>query len=209
MGLQSRFLKTAWKWPFLSRISTKSQNFTTCKFVGHSPTLAVPAKIMLDHPEKCQEPKRVSFRNPYLAPIWPLWTPWKWSLGGRNPWKLPTPNFYAKWTITSRRINIFGRGGREALSPFYSKPLLRASFREIRKTPEYPSRVKILKKPETRLGVYLINGIVDVQKLVPFTQLLVAKKRAGKFKFGLFRGIRFCALFYLWLSHGFSIQEGH
>ena len=86
---------------------------------------------------------------------------------------------------------------------------LRASFREIRKTPEYPSRVKILKKPETRLGVYLINGIVDVQKLVPFTQLLVAKKRAGKFKFGLFRGIRFCALFYLWLSHGFSIQEGH
>ena len=65
---------------------------------------------------------------------------------------------------------------------------LRASFREIRKTPEYPSRVKILKKPETRLGVYLINGIVDVQKLVPFTQLLVAKKRAGKFKFGAILG---------------------
>ena len=120
MGLQSRFLKTARKWPFLSRISTKSQNFTTCKFVGHSPTLAVPAKIMLDHPEKCQEQKCVFFRNPYLAPIWPLWTPLKWSLGGRNPWKLPTPKFYGKWTITSCRINIFGRWGREAYSQIFS-----------------------------------------------------------------------------------------
>ena len=68
MGLQSQFLKTARKWPFLSRISTKSQNFTTCKFVGHSPSLAVPAKIMLDHPEKCQEQKRVFSETS----IWPL-----------------------------------------------------------------------------------------------------------------------------------------
>ena len=69
--------------------------------------------------------------------------------------------------------------------------------------------MKILKKPETRLGVYLINGIVDVQKLVPFTQLLVAKKRAGKFKFGLFRGIRFSALFHIWLRPGCYMEVGH
>ena len=64
MGLQSQFEKMAQKRPFLSRISTKSQNFTTCKFVGHSPTLAVPAKIMSDHPEKCQEQKHVFFPKP-------------------------------------------------------------------------------------------------------------------------------------------------
>ena len=124
LSLQSRFEKAAQKLPFLRGVSTKSPNFTTCKFVNHSPTLTVPAKIMLDHSGKCQEQKHVFFRNPYLAPIWPLWTPLKWSLGGRNPWKLPTPKFYGKWTITSCRINIFGRWGREALSPFYSKRLL-------------------------------------------------------------------------------------
>ena len=115
MGLQSQFEKMAQKRPFLSRISTKSQNFTTCKFVGHSPTLAVPAKIMPDHPEKCQEQKRVFFRNPENAPIWPLWTPLKGPWGGRNPWKLPTPKFYGKWTITSCRINFFRSSVREAL----------------------------------------------------------------------------------------------
>ena len=50
----------------------------------------------------------------------------------------------------------------------YTLAVLRAIFREIRKTPEYPSRLKTLKKFETRLGGYLINGIVDVQKLAPF-----------------------------------------
>ena len=124
LALQSRFLKTARKWPFLSRISTKSQNFMTCKFVGHSPTLAVPAKIMSDHPEKCQEQKCVFFRNPENAPIWPLWTPLKGPRGGRNPWKLQTPKFYGKWTITSCRINFFRSSVREGLSPSYSKRLL-------------------------------------------------------------------------------------
>jgi len=55
MGLQSRFVKMARKWPYLSRILTKSQNFKTCKFVSHPLTLAVPAEIMPDHPGKCQE----------------------------------------------------------------------------------------------------------------------------------------------------------
>ena len=94
LALQSRFEKTARKWPFLRRVSTKSQNFTTCKFLSHSPTLAVPAKTLPDHPEKCQEQKRVFFRNPENTLIWPLWPPLKGPWGGRNPWKLPTPNFY-------------------------------------------------------------------------------------------------------------------
>ena len=55
LALQSRFVKMARKWPYLSRISTKSQNFKTCKFVSHPLTLAVPAEIMPDHPGKCQE----------------------------------------------------------------------------------------------------------------------------------------------------------
>ena len=55
LALQSRFVKMARKWPYLSRFSTKSQNFKTCKFVSHPLTLAVPAEIMPDHPGKCQE----------------------------------------------------------------------------------------------------------------------------------------------------------
>ena len=75
LSLQSRFEKAAQKLPFLRGVSTKSPNFTTCKFVNHSPTLTVPAKIMPDHLEKCQEQKRVFFRNPENSLIWSLWPP--------------------------------------------------------------------------------------------------------------------------------------
>ena len=86
---------------------------------------------------------------------------------------------------------------------------LRGVCRVKPKIPEYTSRMKILKKPETMLVLYLMGGGICGENLKPPTQSLGGKKGAGKFKFGLFRGIRFCALFYLWLSHGFSIQEGH
>ena len=86
---------------------------------------------------------------------------------------------------------------------------LRASFWEIRKIPEYPSRVKMLKKFETRLGGYLISGIVDVQKLAPFTQLLGAKKGRENSNLGPFWEHRFCAHFVPWLRHGSCRQVGH
>ena len=89
MGLQSQFEKMARKRPFLSRISTKSQNFTTCKFVGHSPTLAVPAKIMSDHPEKCQEQKRVFFPKPWKRPYLATLDPPKGALGWPKPLETP------------------------------------------------------------------------------------------------------------------------
>ena len=72
------FLSRFEKWlknGHFSGISQRNLNFTTCKFVSHSPTLAVRTKIMPDHPEKCQKQKHIFFRNPENAPIWPLGTP--------------------------------------------------------------------------------------------------------------------------------------